>query len=200
MKNSRKILSSLVVVLIILQLLVILLSWIVSAVLPAAPLRSMLSNGGIRWMFANFTDSLTSPVMVWIILYSMVWGTYRNSGLRQLSLHNLTFRKRLAFRTIIVETIIAVALLLMLTVVPHAVLLSISGTLITPEFFMGLLPLGALYILIISITYGSITRRYKTVSSITDSIAYGICSTSRIWVFYILIMLLVSSLEYVFTV
>ena len=199
MKNSRKIVSRFVVVLIILQLLVILLSWIVAAVFPSVPVRSMLSNGGIRWMFSHLTESITSPLMVWILLYSMVWGTFRASGLQRLSLRDMTFRKRLALRTIIVETVIAVLLLLLFTVVPHAILLSISGALITHEFLMHMVPLIALYLLIISITYGSITRRFKSVSIITDSIASGICSTSRIWVPYILVMMLVHSFIYVFS-
>lgn len=197
MKNSSRIISALVIVLILAQLVVILLSWILAATMPFAPIRSLLSDGGVRWMFCSFTESLASPLVIWILIYSMVWGAYRDSGMISISLSNLTFRKRLALRTIAVETLIFVALLLLFTVAPHAILLSITGALFTNEFFMGLIPTIAIFLMTIVITYGTITRNFTSVSSILDSISHGITSTSHIWVPYILTMLLIHSILYV---
>lgn len=198
MRNSRRIVSVVVVGLIIVQLLLIFMSWIIAAIMPGAPIHSLLNEGGIRWMFNSFTDSVMNPLVVWILIYSMVWGVYRDSGLPSFTLKNMTFRKRLALRTIIVETVLFLAVMLFFTVAPHAALLSITGSLFTHDFIMGLIPTVAIFFITITITYGTITRSYTSVSSILDSISKGISSTSRIWVPYILIMLLVHSVMYVF--
>lgn len=194
-KNSFQ--SYLVIFLLVAEALLIFMSWLLTAAIPSVSINSMLSASGIRWMFGSFTESVTSPLVIWIIIYSMVWGAFKASGLRDLSFHNLTFRYRLALRTIAFEIILAIGLILAFTVVPHAVLLSISGSLFTIPFFMGLIPSLAIFLLVIIITYGSITRKFVSVKSITDSMASGICSTSRVWVPYILIMLLIKSAEYV---
>lgn len=165
--------------------------------MPGLPIRSLLNEGGIRWMFNSFTDRVMSPVVIWIIIYSMVWGVYRDSGLPVLSLRNLTFRKRLALRTIIAETVIAVITLLFLTITPHAVLLSITGSLLTKEFLMGLIPTAAIYLFVVCVTYGSITRSFTSVHSVLDSMSRGISLTSFIWPAYILLMLLAHSVIYV---
>lgn len=197
MKVSRKFESVLVVSLIAALLLVIFLSWIVAAVFPTAPVHSLLSDVGIRWLFGSITESISSPLVVWIIIYSMVWGAFCGSGLKDVRLHDLTFRKRLALRTIAVETLLAILLLLFLTAVPHAILLSVTGSLFTHRFLMGMVPVTAIFLMVIIITYGTITRSFRSVSSVTDSIASGISATSRIWIPYILVMLLVHSLMFV---
>ena len=197
MKVNRKYESVLVVALIIALLLVIFLSWIIAAVFPAAPIRSLLSDVGLRWLFGSFTECVMNPLVVWIIVYSMVWGIYCGSGLGELRLKDLTFRKRLALRTIAVETILALSLLLFLTAAPHAILLSVTGSLFTHHFVMSMIPTAAIFLMIIIITYGTITRNFRSVSSITDCMASGISGTSRIWLPYMLIMLLVNSVLFV---
>ncbi len=198
MKNRDRIMSVITVVLIVAQLLLVLLSWIIAAALPSAPIRSLLNDGGVRHMFYSFTDSLMSPVVIWILLYSMVYGIWRGSRLSSLDVSNLTFRKRLAMRTIIFETVIYIAIMLIFTVIPHAILLSVTGSLITLDFFNGLIPNIALFLAIIFITYGSITRNFSSVSSVLHSISDGISSSSFIWTPYILFMLFMHSVIYVF--
>ena len=177
--------------------MVLLLSWIVAAAIPMLPIHSLLNDGGIRWMFNSFTSSVMSPMVIWIIIYSMVWGVYRGSGLTELKLRNLSFRKRLAIRTIIVETLLVIVTLLFLTLPSHAVLLSITGSLFTHDFIMGMIPTIAFYLLMVCITYGSITRNFPSVVSVLDAISRGFISTSWIWTPYILFMLLIHSIIYV---
>ena len=66
MKTSRKFEPVLVISLIVALLLVIFLSWIITAVFPRAPIRSLLNDVGIRWLFGSFTDSVSSPLEKYI--------------------------------------------------------------------------------------------------------------------------------------
>ena len=53
------------------QLLLLLVSWLLSAVFPVSGIHSLLSGEGLRWFFGSFADMLATPVLVWILLRSM---------------------------------------------------------------------------------------------------------------------------------
>ena len=58
----------------IVQILLILVSWFITATMPMSPVRSLLSSEGIRWFFGQFTYNLASPLLVWLILAGMKLG------------------------------------------------------------------------------------------------------------------------------
>ncbi len=61
-------------VLVLAQLLLMLVSWIWSAAVPASGVRSMLSSEGIRWFFGHFAEMLATPLLVWILLLAAAYG------------------------------------------------------------------------------------------------------------------------------
>ena len=69
------------VILIALQLILILLSWILDASSSAPTVNSILSEEGTRWFIGHFTTFLANPVLIWLLLLSIAWGTYRESGI-----------------------------------------------------------------------------------------------------------------------
>lgn len=58
------------VVLMALQLLLILLSWILDASSSSPTVNSLLSEEGIRWFIGQYTFFLTTPVLLWLLLLS----------------------------------------------------------------------------------------------------------------------------------
>ena len=66
--------SKLASILALLQLLVVFLSWLVTAVAPQLYTRSLLSGEGIRWFLGRFADNLAHPLLVWLILIAIAWG------------------------------------------------------------------------------------------------------------------------------
>ena len=98
MKN--KLLGIVAVVLLLLQVAVIIVSWLVSAAMPDVPIHSLLSSEGIRWFFGTFVDNLLTPLLVWLLLLSMAWSTVSKS--RLLSSWNdrtVSTGRRMALRT-----------------------------------------------------------------------------------------------------
>ena len=63
------------------QLLLMPVSWLLSAVYPSSGLRSLLSGEGLRWFMGHFTDLLSTPVLIWIVLCTMAWGCLWHSRL-----------------------------------------------------------------------------------------------------------------------
>lgn len=82
MNLKRKVLPWSVIVLVVLQAALVLFSWIVASVWPYAELRSVLSGEGVRWYFGSFVDNMSCPLLVWLLLGFMAYGTYSHSGLR----------------------------------------------------------------------------------------------------------------------
>lgn len=69
------------IVLMGLQLLLILASWIVSAVFPSSPIHALIGSGGLRWFIGSFANNLASPLLVYVLLCSITYSSLVKSGL-----------------------------------------------------------------------------------------------------------------------
>lgn len=79
--------------------LVLFLSWLIKAVRPDWPLRPLLSEEGVRWLFGHFTDNLLSPLLVWLLLglcaVSALRGSHLPGAIRRLrSWPTMAYRER----------------------------------------------------------------------------------------------------------
>ena len=120
-------LSKLAMGLVVAELLLMLISWIWSAAIPMSGVRSMLSGEGIRWFFGHFADIMATPLLVWLLLLAMSYGALVRSGLMASLRRTVSFRRRRARIITLFFVLIYVAAVLLLTVSPHAVLLSVIG-------------------------------------------------------------------------
>ena len=146
-------------ILVILQLAVVFLSWLITAVAPQLGTRSLLSGVGIRWFLGHFADNLAHPILVWLVLTMIAWGALGQSGLLN-TLHRfvhrqpLMFRQRFALRVVAIELILTVIVILLLTAVPQAILLSASGNLFPSSFSNSLIPVVMFVMSLMSVSFG----------------------------------------------
>lgn len=113
----------------IVQILLILVSWFITATMPMSPVRSLLSSEGIRWFFGQFTYNLASPLLVWLILAGMALGALQQSGLSKAFTHSARkeYRQRFALKLVLLELIVFAVVIGLLTLMPQAILLSEIG-------------------------------------------------------------------------
>jgi len=186
------------------QLLLVLLSWLLSATMTEG-VRSLLSGEGVRWFFGSFVAVLASPSLVWLLLLAIAGGCLWQSGLLSVfatrskpMMAHLSYRQRVALRTTLVVALLFVAVIVALTSVPHAVLLSATGQLFPSAFSRALVPIGAFGVCLVSVVYGLMSGRFETVGDAIDSLSFGIAKAAPLFVLYILLMLLFQSLCFVF--
>ena len=192
-KTSR--LGMLMLLLLIAEAVLILLSWILSA-MRVEDVRSLLSGEGIRWFFGNFTSMVASPWLACLILILMALGCLQKSGL--FSRPHTSYRDRMALRITVVFLVFYLGIILLLTAVPHAVLLSSTGSLFPSPFSRSIVPLLSFGIIIISITFGMVSGRFQTLADILDTLSFGCRKGAPLFIFYILLIQLFESLRFVF--
>ena len=176
------------------EALLIILSWILSTTMTEG-VRSLLSSEGIRWFFGSFTGIIASPLLVWLLLALIAIGSVQKSGLTAWKRH---YRDRLALRVATVSLLIYLTLIALLTFLPHAILLSATGNLFPSAFSRSLVPIIAFGICVLSITYGVVSGRLKSLSSVIHSLSYGIEKGAVLLVLYILLIQFYESLRFVF--
>ena len=176
------------------EALLIILSWILSTTMTEG-VRSLLSSEGIRWFFGSFTGIIASPLLVWLLLALIAIGSVQKSGLTAWKRH---YRDRLALRVATVSLLIYLSLIALLTFLPHAILLSATGNLFPSAFSRSLVPIIAFGICVLSITYGVVSGRLKSLSSVIHSLSYGIEKGAVLLVLYILLIQFYESLRFVF--
>lgn len=154
------------IVLGVLQVLLVLASWLVSAVMPDTSMRSLLSPEGIRWFFGHFTDNMAQPLLVWFILLYVAFNAYRRAGLQHamsllLKGERLMLRQRSALWLVLIVVGAIVAVIMMLIVLPNPLLASVTGSLFPSSFSSALIPILAFILFIGSVTYAMATGQFR---------------------------------------
>ncbi|MBW4897700.1 ABC transporter permease [Prevotella denticola] len=196
------------------QLALILLSWLITAAFPELPIRSLLSSEGVRWFFGSFTANQLTPLLAWFITAAMavgacvrsrLWAAFctKMSGL----LHRrdstdgrqgLHYRERIGLRLALAEFMVYVIIMLLLTVVPHAILLSVTGELFPSAFSSSLIPSLSFVLIVMSLSYGVASGTVDSVARMHRVLVGGLEVGARIVPAYIIGVQLYMSLLYVF--
>ena len=177
------------------ELLLILRSWVLSAAMPMSGVRSMLSGEGIRWFLGHFAHVLATPVLVWLLLLAMAYGSIRHCGIFE---DRSSYRSRRALWLSTFYLIIYIGVVLLLAVVPHAVLLSATGDLWPSPFSASLVPVIAFGLLSIGVVYGVVAGTFLSFSDVYESLLHGIRQSAPLLLFYVLVAQLYYSLRFVF--
>lgn len=205
MKSSKeKYLGRLFLCLVLAEVLLILVSWLINAAAPELPVHSLLGNEGIRWLFGHFISNMLKPLLVWLVLLCIAYGCLHDSGLwahlRSWSLHSspVSYRQRLAFQFVLTELIFFVIILLLLTCVPHAVLLSVTGYLFPGTFAQSIIPILIFIVVVCSLTYGAISGTMTGFSQACHALGSGFSTLALLFPFYILVIEFYESVRFVF--
>ena len=194
MKIDRRLAAWLGCVLLLAELILILVSWLLSATMTEG-VRSLLSSEGIRWFFGSFVGIMASPLLVWLLLSLIALGSLKKSGLLAMQ---QSYREKVALRSALLLLILYVAVILLLTVTPNAFLLSITGSLFPSAFSRSLVPIIAFGIVLMSISFGVMSGRINSLSAVLEMLSFGISKGAELFVLYILIMQFYESLWFVF--
>ena len=194
MKIDRRLAAWLGCVLLLAEVILILVSWLLSATMTEG-VRSLLSSEGIRWFFGSFVGIMASPLLVWLLLSLIAWGSLQKSGLLAMQ---QSYREKVALRSALLLLILYVAVILLLTVTPNAFLLSITGSLFPSAFSRSLVPIIAFGIVLMSISFGVMSGRINSLSAVLETLSFGISKGAELFVLYILIMQFYESLWFVF--
>lgn len=205
MKSKEQILAWTAFAFFVLQVFLVLMSWIVNSTMPTLPVRSLLSSEGIRWFLGNFVSNLSTPFLVWMLLLSVAWGELKESGMQKaLSMlfkkRKLMYRQRFALWVVLLLLMVYVAFIGFLTCAPHAILLSSTGDLFPSSFSASIVPIIAFGISFLSISYGVISGAQAKLTDIFRGLTAGGASVLPFGLLYILAAQLYFSLSFVLNI
>ncbi len=194
MKSSR-----LCMVLLVAEGVLVIVSWLLSA-LRLEGVRSMLSSEGIRWFVGGFSDIVASPLLAWLLLMLIACGSIQQSGVIPLlgSKGKISFRDRLALRVASVFVLLYAIVICMLTIMPHAILLSVKGSLFPSAFSRSILPIICFGVTLFSIVFAMMSGHKKKGEDIIDILSYGIRQGASLVIIYIFAIQFYASLRFVF--
>lgn len=202
-------LGYIVLTLAIAQILLIFLSWLITAAAIDLPLRSLLSTEGVRWLFGSFVANQLTPLLVYFItasiaggvfVYSKFYDALRNAFSKGRVNTELAYRERIGLRLALVEFLLAIVIMLLLTVVPHAILLSVTGQLFPSNFSVSLIPTLSFILLVMSLSYGVTSGTINSVQKLQEMLSVGLETTAKYLPIYVFGVELYMSVLYVFQV
>ena len=175
------------------EVLLVLLSWVLSATMTEG-VRSLLTSEGMRWFMGQFVTFTQTPVLVWLLLLSMAYGCVRQG----LFPSPADGSRRAGLLMSLFALIVYVVVILLLTLPHHAVLLSATGSLFPSLFSRALVPIIAFGLIIVSLANAFTSRVFRSVSDVFGSFAFGISQASPLFFLYILAVQFCESLRFVF--
>ena len=183
------------------EVLLVLVSWLLAAAFPMSGYRSLLSSEGLRWLLGRYSDLLASPALTCLLLLSIAGGCLWRSGLyhhlRTLS-HKHSYRERRAMMLTMLAVAVYIVAILLLAVIPHAVLLSATGSLWPSPFSASLVPLLCFGTTVCSCGYGLVAGRMLSLCDCYEAMLDGIRWCAPCFLFYILLVQFAESLTFVF--
>lgn len=195
MKALKKFLPHVALGLFLLQLLLMLVSWLLSAAFPMSGIRSLLSSEGLRWFMGQFTAILSTPLLVSIVLLSMAYGVAARCWLSGAVVSD--YRQRSARIITLLLLAVLVAAVLLLAAAPHAVLLSVTGALWPSPFSRSLVPVVAFGITLLGGVYGVVAGRFNRLADLYEALVYGLRAGAPLLLFYVLLIQIYESLLFV---
>lgn len=195
---NRNLLGVVSLFLLLAEALLIILSWLLSATMMEG-VRSLLSSEGIRWLFGSFTYIMASPLLVWLLLVLSAVGCFQKSGAEVLfGRQPLTYRERVALRVALVFLCLYLLIIALLTLPPHAILLSATGELFPSAFSRCLVPIAAFAVILFSVSFAMMAGHLRTLSGILSFVSYGIAKGAPLVIVFFLVVQLYESVRFVF--
>lgn len=182
------------IILFLAEVLLIVLSWLFSA-MRLDGVRSLLSGEGVRWFLGSFSEMIGSPPLVWLLLLLSSFGCLHKSGVMYF---RRNYRDRIALRTAAFLLLAYAAVIALLTLAPHAILLSATGELFPSAFSRSIIPLISFGISLFGIVFGMMAGRLNSAGAILYALSFGISKGASILVIYILFIQFCESLRFVF--
>lgn len=190
--NNRRI-SYLCLAVVAVEIVAITGAWIASAVNPFGHFNNPLSGEGVRWMFRNMMSAMTSEWLVALLLFAISYGCITDSGLlkavfcrEKSQRESYQYRERMGLRLALIMTLIFVATMILLTMLPEALLLSATGDVFPSPFSEAIAPAVCLWLTSTSIVFGIVKGTFRTIPQVFGSFYGGI---SRCAPFVVLLIL-----------
>lgn len=201
--NKGQIFGIIAIVLAALQVVLVIVSWLLSAAMPDLMVRSLLGSEGFRWFFGHFAENLSNSVLVDILLLVIGGGAVVKSGLlvavrRSFSKQQILYLEKAGLWTVFIELVAFAVVIILLTAVPHAVLLSVTGHLFPSSFSENIIPIVAFILLVCSLTFGVVSGHLTSIGAAFNTMTYGIKACSWFLPLYILAVELFKSMVFVF--
>ena len=184
-----------------LQVLLFLVSWLINAASPESVVRSLLGSEGIRWFFGSFVDNVASPPLGWILVGAVAYGAVRESGVIEAirrSPAQRTYRQTFALRMVLVQMIVFLAVWAAMAFLPHAPLLSATGSLFPSSFSRSLIPSLAFCVGVGAVVYAVLAGGKQAPADILAVLTSGIRKAAPLILIYVMLSELVCSVAYVF--
>ena len=193
----KKLLSYVLLALVVAWVVLLLASWLLSATSGGEGTRSLLSSEGIRYFLGGFVDMLQKPLLIWLLLLSAAYGCMRESGIAGVLHRPVGFRQRQAIVLLAVILLVYVGVVALLALPSHAVLLSATGHLWPSAFSRALVPIVAFGIIVLSVTYGLVSRHFQSVVDVCQALCNGIATAAPLLLLYVLAVQFYESLRFV---
>lgn len=190
----KKLTTRVVVLLTIAEFVLVLLSWLLSA-LTTYNIRSILSSEGVRWLLGQYINIIDSPILPNLLLLGIAIGVLKHSGIVS---NTKVYRSRFGWGLVLVAMTIYLVLVLMLTIMPHAVLLSPTGELFPSPFSRALVPILVFGISLASAIYGFSTNAFVTLTDFVQSAVWGISWLAPWFLMYVFFIQFYEFLCFVF--
>lgn len=168
--------------LVVIELLLIIASWMVSASHPELGLRNVISPQGARYFLGHYAEIVATPLLSYIIFIAMTAGCIRGSGI-------MKARPGQALYISLGALTIFIVLYALISLPQHAIMRSATGQLLstTSPFVSSIIPVGSAFLTLTAALYGMLEGHFQTLTELCQSLFKGIATATPLLLYYIML-------------
>lgn len=182
------------------QIIIIILSWIITAIFPEHGFNSLLSGSGLRWLLSKYINNEYSNFCIWFLFFSFFVGTFIWSKLPKkiISYSQCDYNDKFAIKVFFFEIAIGIILCLTLVLYPNSSFLGISGNLFPGPFASASFFIIGMAFFIGSTSYLILSERLKTYKEAERLLVFGIQAVAPLIVIIFLLKKTLEIIKFVF--
>ena len=130
----------------------------------------------------------------------MAYGTLTDSGLWWVwhrGRRRRGVRERFAWHIVVAEAALVVVIMLLLTAMPQAILLSVTGGLWPSSFSYSLVPVVCFSLMVMGVTYGLVSDKYRSLADVFAGVCSGFSASGSLFVLLVLASVLWHTLQFI---
>ncbi|MCF0224522.1 MAG: hypothetical protein HUK20_09640 [Fibrobacter sp.] len=199
MKSRSKVFVLTASLLLALQALTILSSWIVNALWPALGIRSLLSGSGLRWLLGGCVSDLSGETLVWMLIGCVLTGCLVWSELPKkiIRYSKNDYRERFAVDCFFLTVAVGVVLCAIMAAYPRSSLLSVSGHLFPGPFAKAAAIVIGMAIFVGSVVFSLLTRKIKNCETAEKACVFGLEHFGPVMIVYVLLKQFIGMVRFV---
>lgn len=158
--------------------------------------RNLIDEDGLRWFVAHFMDNIIKGPIEYILLFDITIGTVVESEIFNFRRKKIYLKQKRAYMIVMVICLLILTSVFIMNILPGNLLLTAFGQFHNSPLQKGLIPLIALFFILMALVFGYASGRFSNFQDMSKAMTSVIVRTADYFTTFIIAAQLFAILDF----